>query len=100
MKVCFSAYELDLRMTSFISIDVFLNGDALCRILQNHEKTKKNPVAKCYPQWELNPGPLTFMLCMLSELIPYLLEVSYLWILTVLILGLREFFGINRSDYK
>ena len=34
-------------------------------------------VAKCYLQWELNPGPLTFVPCMLlSEVIPHLLEVS------------------------
>ena len=28
-------------------------------------RNKNNPVAKCYPQWELNPGPLPFMRCML-----------------------------------
>ena len=57
-------------------IQFSLNGDAFCRILQNHKKTK-NLVAKCYSQWELNPEPLTLMPCtLLSELIPYLLEVS------------------------
>ena len=40
-------------------------------------REKKNSEAKCYPQWELSPGPLTSMPCMLlSEQIPYLLEVS------------------------
>ena len=33
-------------------------------------KAKKNPAAKCYPQWEVNPGPLILLPCMLlSELI-------------------------------
>ena len=61
-----------------------MNEDAFCGILQNHEK--KNPVAKCYPQWVLNSGPLTFMLCMLlseviSGVIPNLPEVRDLYIL-------------------
>ena len=50
----------------------------------------KNPAAKCYSQWELNPGSLTFMSCMLlSELIPYLLGsihlgvIFYYWIFFV-----------------
>ena len=24
--------------------------------LQDHEKTRKNQIAQCYLQWELNPG--------------------------------------------
>ena len=52
-------------------IDFSLNEDAFCRFYRIMRK-QKNPAAKCYPQWELNPGPLTFMPCMLlSELIPY-----------------------------
>ena len=55
-------------------IEFSLGGDA---ILQNHQKTKKKKSSsKMLPQWELNPRPLTFMPCMLlSELIPYWLEV-------------------------
>ena len=50
------------------------NGDAFYRILQIH---KKKSSCKMLPQWEFNPGPLMFMPCiLLSELIPYLLEVS------------------------
>ena len=42
-------------------------------------ENKKYPAAKYYLQWELNPGPHTFMASnLLSELIPYLLEVSEL----------------------
>ena len=40
-------------------------------------KRKKIPVAKCYPQWKLNPGPLTSRPCMLlSELIPHLVLIE------------------------
>ena len=40
-------------------------------------ENKNIPAVKCYPQWELNPGPPTFMLYMLlSELVSYLLQVS------------------------
>ena len=41
--------------------EFFPNGDTFCRILQNQEKIKNNPAAKCDPKWELNPGPLTFI---------------------------------------
>ena len=41
------------------------------------ELRKKNLAAKCYPQLELNQGPLTFMPCMLLfELIPYFILVQ------------------------
>ena len=44
------------------------------------KKKKKTPAPKCYPQWVLNPGPLTLLLCMLlSEPITDLLEVSDLY---------------------
>ena len=39
-------------------------------------ENKKNSTAKCHHHWEVNPGPLTLLPYMLlSELIPYLLEV-------------------------
>ena len=34
-------------------------------------ENKENPVAKCYPNMEVNPGPLTLLSCIrLSELNP------------------------------
>ena len=55
------------------------------------QENKKNPAAKCYPWWELNPGPPTFMPCMvLFELIPHLLSQTF-WFLysrALLILGI------------
>ena len=35
------------------SFEFFLNGDAFCRICKI---MRKNPAAKCYPKWELNPA--------------------------------------------
>ena len=59
-------------------------------------KQRENPVAKCYPQWELNSGSQTLMPCMLiSELIPCSQEVTdnrSLYSDDLLILLLREFF--------
>ena len=56
------------------SSEFSLNGDAFCRFDRITRK-QKSPAAKCYPQYKLNAGSLTLILCMLlSELIPYLLE--------------------------
>ena len=39
------------------------------------QENKKKSVAKCYVHWEVNPGPLTLVPCMLlSELIPLFAE--------------------------
>ena len=47
-----------LPLQNPLTLQFSLNGE-FCRILQNQETTKKNPAAKCYPHWELNPGLLT-----------------------------------------
>ena len=50
-----------------------LNGDGFCRFYRIIRKQRKNPVAKYYLQWCLNPVPLPFQPCiLLAELIPNL----------------------------
>ena len=54
-------------------------------------ENKKNPVAKCYPYWEVNLGPLTLLPCMLlSELIPLSQTFVSLYIHALLIFAIRH----------
>ena len=55
------------EISSKTTTKFFLCGDLFfrfCRI-QNHQKTKKNPVAKYCPKWDLISGHLTFQSCTL-----------------------------------
>ena len=78
-----------------------LNGDAFCRILQNHENKKSS--SKTLPPGGIEPRASDFTLLpyiLLYELIPHLLEVfRHLdpYSHALLILGFRHYFGINRG---
>ena len=87
---------------TFPWIEFSLNGDAFCIILQNREKTKTKSSSKMWPPVGIEPRASDFnalhATAWANSLFAGSLRPLDLYIVMLLILGRRDFFGINLME--